>query len=260
MPGSDLALLVDVARSAGEIACRHWQEDHAVWDKGAGQGPVTEADLEVDCMLEDRLLKARPSYGWMSEESADNTARLKCERVFVVDPIDGTRAFTEGQKTWAHSLAVVEDGVAVTAVVYLPLLDKLYTAERDVGAWLNGEPIRASDRTDVRGAEVLMARAAMEPHHWPGGVPDLKRRFRSSLAYRLALVGEGRFDGMLTLRESWEWDIAAGGLIAAEAGALVTDRIGRPLAFNSLTRMSVGVVCAAPGVHTALMAGLTGRG
>ncbi|MDV7144706.1 3'(2'),5'-bisphosphate nucleotidase CysQ [Tropicimonas sp. TH_r6] len=253
MPGSDLSLLIEAAEAAGDIARRHFTSDHRVWEKDGGQGPVTEADLEVDAMLHARLTGARPDYGWLSEESEDNASRLACARVFVVDPIDGTRAFTEGSRTWAHSLAIVENGRPVAAVVYLPMLGKLYTAEDGKGARFNGEIVAASPRQGFQGADILAAHPTFNARYWKGGAPDVKRHFRSSLAYRLALVGEGRFDGMLTLRDSWEWDIAAGALIAAESGARVTDRLGNALRFNTLSRKATGIVCATPGVHAEIL-------
>ena len=137
MPASDLALLIAAAEAAGDIARRHFSVGHSVWEKAGGQGPVTEADIEVDDMLRERLMAARPAYGWLSEETEDDTSRLDRKRVFIIDPIDGTRAFTEGHRTWAHSLAVVDQGRPVAAVVYLPMLGKLYTAEAGHGNWPN---------------------------------------------------------------------------------------------------------------------------
>ncbi|SDI63998.1 inositol monophosphatase family protein [Aliiruegeria lutimaris] len=256
MLDSDLSLLIEAARAAGEIGRKHFTSGHRVWEKDDGQGPVTEADLEVDAMLRERLTSARPGYGWMSEESEDDPERLGRARVFVVDPIDGTRAFTEGSKTWAHSLAVVECGRPVAAVVYLPMLGKLYSAEDGKGARFNDHPIAASPRQAFDGADILAAHPTFNARHWKGGAPTVKRHFRSSLAYRLSLVGEGRFDGMLTLRDSWEWDIAAGALIAAESGARVSDRHGAQIRFNTVERCAQGIVCATPGVHGEILARL----
>jgi myo-inositol-1(or 4)-monophosphatase len=135
----------------------------------------------------------------------------------------------------------------------LPARDRLYAADAGGPATCNGQIIRASDRADETGASLLATGATMAPEHWPGGVPDLQRSFRTSLAYRLSLVAEGRHDGMATFRDAWEWDIAAGALIAARAGARVTDRNGHPLAFNAADPRCPGVICAAPGLHAALM-------
>ena len=255
MPAADdRRLLEDAARAAGEIARRWFRADPEVWQKGDA-GPVTEADLEIDAMLRVRLTAARPDYGWLSEESADGPDRLGRRRVFVVDPIDGTRAFVDGQPDFTHALAVVEDGAPVAAAILQPVRDRLWSAHRGGSATRNGDAI-APSAGRLPGASVLAAKPALRAAHWPGGAPDVARTFRSSLAYRMALVAEGRFDAMLTLRPCWEWDIAAGALICAEAGAAVTDRRGRPLRFNGAVPQVDGVVAAGPALHGALMARL----
>ncbi|MEM6384903.1 MAG: 3'(2'),5'-bisphosphate nucleotidase CysQ [Pseudomonadota bacterium] len=255
MPATDLELLEAAAREAGEIALSHWRDDPQVWDKG-GDDPVSEADFAVDKHLHQRLLEARPDHGWVSEETEDNPERLKAERVFIVDPIDGTRSFVAGKETWAHSLAIAVDGTVTAACVYLPARDKLYLSEVGQGATLNGTPLRASAATALDGATVLSPKVSFREEFWREGAPPVERHFRPSLAYRMALVGEGRFDAMLTLRPAWEWDIAAGALIAEEAGATVTDRHGKRLSFNSVGRQTAGVVAAGRSVHGALLAGL----
>ena len=259
---ADLALLGAAAQEAGKIAARHFKRSVKVWDKGDGQGPVTEADLEVNDYLQATLSAARPDYGWLSEESDPlaDLSRVAKPLTFVVDPIDGTRSFIDGQPGFAHALAVVRDGLPVAAVVHLPILDLTYAAQLGGGATLNGVTIAASQPADATGAKVLAARPAFEPGFWPGGMPPIKRHFRPSLAWRLSLVAEGRFDAMLTLRDAWDWDIASAALIATEAGALVTDRFGGPLRFNSEMARSPGVVAAGRGLHGTLMGGLTGSG
>jgi len=256
---ADLRLLGDAAKGAGEIAARHFKRGAKVWDKGDGQGPVTEADLEVNAYLQEMLCGARPGYGWMSEESDPLTdlSRMQAEVTFIVDPIDGTRAFIDGQPGFAHALAVVRKGVPVAAVVYLPMLDLTYAAGLGGGATMNGDPIRASSAPDARGARVLATKPALEARHWPGGLPPFERHFRPSLAWRLALVGEGRFDGMLTIRDAWDWDIASAALIATEAGATVTDREGAPLVFNRASGANRGVIAAGRALHQQLITGLT---
>jgi myo-inositol-1(or 4)-monophosphatase len=205
------------------------------------------------------LRGARPGYGWLSEETEDTAARLGAERVFIVDPIDGTRSFIEGSDSWAHSLAVAEGGVVIAAVVYLPMRDKLYAAAAGQGATLNGASIRATGRADLEGASILAAKPNYAPENWQGGrVPEVARAFRPSLAYRLSLVAEGRFDAMMTLRPSWEWDIAAGDLILREAGAMTSDRRAGPLRFNNAVPMVDGVLAANPVLHGALHAALAG--
>jgi myo-inositol-1(or 4)-monophosphatase len=251
LPESDLALLETAAREAGEIARGFWRDDPKVWDKG-GDDPVSEADFAVDTHLNERLLAARPDYGWVSEEAEDNTERLAAKRVFIIDPIDGTRSFVAGEQTWAHSLAIVEDGTPIAACVYLPVRDKMYLAAPGQGATLNGAPLRASANAVLDGATILSPKVSFQHAFWKDGPPQVDRHFRPSLAYRMALVGEGRFDAMITLRPAWEWDIAAGALIAAEAGAKVTDRHGGALRFNSPARQTQGVLAANGALHQAL--------
>ncbi len=258
MPAPDLALLIEAAREAGEIACSYSGKDATRWDKPDGAGPVTEADLAVNAMLEQRLQEARPDYGWLSEETEDTTDRLNCDRVFIIDPIDGTRSFVEGSSTWAHALAVADKGVVTAAVIYLPLRDLMYVASTGQGAFLNDRPIAPSQPPNMRSADILAARPNLQPAHWKNGqVPGFQRSYRPSLAYRMALVAQGRFDAMLTLRPSWEWDIAAGDLILREAGASCSDRHGAPLIFNNPQPKLDGVVAAGPALHREICAALT---
>lgn len=249
---ADLHLLTAAAVEAGRIAVAHWNAGAEAWEKPGGEGPVTEADLAVDRFLQTTLRAARPAYGWLSEETQDDPARLACARVFVVDPIDGTRAFANGERTWAISVAVVDHGRPVAGCVHLPLRGFTYTAAMGGGAWLDERPLRASTAA-LDGATLLAARPTLDPVRWPGGVPPVRREFRSSLAYRMALVGEGRFDAMVTFRDTWEWDIAAGTIIALEAGAAVTDITGGSLRFNSPGRHTRGVIAGGTEVHAGLL-------
>lgn len=261
MPATDLSLLIDAALEAGKIATRYSGSEAQRWDKPDGAGPVTEADLAVNAMLEQRLPSARPGYGWLSEETEDNADRLSRDRAFIIDPIDGTRSFAEGSRTWAHSLAVAENGVVTAAVIYLPLRDLLFAAAHDQGATLNGEPVRVSQKNDVQKADILAAKPNLDTRHWRSGqVPEFKRSYRPSLAYRMALVAQGRFDAMLTLRPSWEWDIAAGDLILREAGGVCSDRMCSPLRFNNAHPRLNGVVGAGSDLHPLLCAQLDPAG
>ena len=255
----DLQLLTDAAKAAAKIALRHFRDDPDVWEKGDNQGPVTEADLEIDTMLRRDLLAARPDYGWLSEETEDDPARLDRARTFIVDPIDGTRAFIAGERTWSHSLAIAEQGQVVAAVVHVPMLDRLYTASTDDISRLNGDPIIATDKDELDGAEVLAAKPNFDHAHWINGTPPLQRHFRPSLAYRLSLVGHGRFDAMLTLRDCWEWDIAAGELIVRQAGGTASDRSGAPLVFNQPRPKTPGCLAAGKALHPLITARLRQR-
>lgn len=253
MPGpeDDLRLLIDAALRAGEIAKQFFGKDPAVFDKG-DEGPVTEADLAIDRMLHEVLLTARPDYGWLSEETEDSTARLDAEHVFICDPIDGTRAFIEGGKSFSHSLSVVRNGTPTAAAVFLPMRDKLYAAHLGGGATLNTAHVRVTQTESLSEATALTTKANMQPHHW-SDIPAIGKAYRPSLAYRMSLVGEGRFDAMMTFRPTWEWDIAAGALIIAEAGGVVTDGYGGDLRFNGPGAQVDGLLAGAPKIHEGLL-------
>lgn len=251
----DLELLTDAARACGDIARKYWNKGAKVWDKPGGAGPLTEADLEIDRMLGAELRTARPDYGWLSEETEDGADRLTRERIFIVDPIDGTRAFVGGQKDFAHSIAVADQGRIVAAAVYLPIYERMFSAASCEPARLNGQTITATGAT-LEGANILAARPNFDPEFWPGGVPDVVRHFRPSLAHRLCLVAEGRFDAMLTLRPTWEWDVAAGSLIVERAGGIASDRFRRPPRFNNTFPKLNGMIAAGSDLHGALLARL----
>lgn len=251
--GDDLALLTEAARAAGVIALRHFKGNFETWEK-SDKSPVTEADFAVDRMLQAELCAARPDYGWLSEESEGAANRDSRERVFIVDPIDGTRAFIAGEQGWGTALAVAEHGSVIAAAMHLPARGETFAAALGQGATLNGVPIRASGRIELEGAATLAASSQLKDALWPGGVPPVERHFRSSLAWRLCLVAQGRFDIMVTLRAAYEWDIAAGSLIATEAGATVTDGDGAALMYNRHPDRAPGVIAAPEALHRALMA------
>ena len=253
MPVTDLQLLIEAAQSAGDIALGYYRSnENQSWDKPDGQGPVTEADLAVDAHLRETLTDARTDFGWLSEETEDDPARLDTQAQFIVDPIDGTRAFMNGSKDWGHSIAIARNGEVTAAVVYMPAAGALYSAEKGRGAFLNGAPIEIAATIDP--PTVLTARITMEAQNWRNGQPPtLTRHFRSSLAYRLCLVAQGRFSSMITLRASWEWDIAAGALIVSEAGGRLTDRTGGALRFNNAHPQLNGVVAGEAQVHNLIL-------
>lgn len=250
----DTKLLIDAAEDAGEIALKYFRKDFEVHDKGGDLGPVTEADLEINAMLAERLRGARPDYGWLSEESTDTAARLSRDRVFIIDPIDGTRSFVAGEPGFSVSLAVAERGRIVAAAVHLPARGETYAATLGEGAVMNGRRLSVTGPESLAEATVLTARIQMAPEHWPGGVPPMERHFRSSLAWRMSLVAAGRFDSMLTFRGCFEWDIAAGTLIAGEAGVHVSDGLGAQPFFNSPDAMVPGIIAAPPGLHAQILA------
>ncbi|WP_316013740.1 3'(2'),5'-bisphosphate nucleotidase CysQ [Roseobacter sp. HKCCA0434] len=254
MPGleADLTLLRDVVAEAAELALGHFGNRPKVWQKEGGLGPVTEADLAVDKLLRKRLLAARPDHGWLSEETTDDPVRLSHRRCFVVDPIDGTTSFIKGKPGWAISVGLVEDGVPVAGVIAQPVTKTEFTAALGHGAWRNGE--RLAPDWPLEGASLAIPRPQLDAVNWPGGVPVEPVVHGGALALRLARLAVGDIAGTVTFRRVWEWDIAAGAVLAAEAGARLTDRHGAALRFNSPPGALDGLVAAGPVMHDRLMA------
>ena len=253
---ADLDLAREASLAAGELALSHFGAGRRSWYKGPGQ-VVTEADLEVDALLHDMLRAARPDYGWLSEERVDDRSRTRCPRAWVVDPIDGTRAFAEGVPQFAVSVALVERGEPLLGVVLNPATDELFEASRGGGAWLNGLRLRASGRTDLTGAGLLSSRTEMKRRYWPSMIPEATFTTIGSLAYKLALIAAGRFDGLVSLRASHDWDIAAAQLLVSEAGGRLTDAAGRAIVLNQETPRHAGLAAAGTeSLHDALLARL----
>lgn len=256
---NDLLLLRETVAAAGELALTGFRQDIASWHKADGSGLVTEMDLKVDEFLRERLLAARPDYGWLSEESADDPHRLKCERVFVVDPIDGTQFYANGQPDFGISVAVVADGEPETAVVHIPARDECYVASRGAGTFLNGRTLRSSSHSSLDGAKVLVRKSMLKANKWRDETPNLHPQPLVPLAYRFCKVAANHADATLTLWRAWEWDIAAGDLIAREAGFRTSDSAGGPLRYNSAEPRVDGVIVAPPKLHAEILARLSPR-
>jgi len=229
---SDLALLVEAAIAAGRKALTYFRNDVEVWWKNEGSSPVTAADHAANDILKARLLNARPGYGWLSEESEDDAVRLGMDRVFIIDPIDGTRAFMNGLDTWCVSAAVTEKGRTLAGVLYAPSLDELYVADADGRVEKNGVALSIAPRSGpvrVSAADDMIKRFT----HPFGSIERISKI--PSLAYRLAMVADGRLDATIVKPNAHDWDLAAADLILTNAGGGVCDLHGAPLAYNSAT-------------------------
>jgi myo-inositol-1(or 4)-monophosphatase len=239
-----LDALSRIVREAGRIAAGRCGTVFDRWEKAPGN-PVCAVDLEVDVFLRERLSALDPDAGWLSEETLDASDRIERPRLWVVDPIDGTRDFLRGRSGWAVSVALVEERVPVLGVLDAPARGEHWTAERGKGAWRNGARLHASGRTELAGARV-------PADQLPRVDSDLVAVTKpNSIALRIAMVAAGEADLVATLRWGFEWDIAAAALIASEAGATVSGALGQPLAFNTASGAAFGVLVAAPGIHEA---------
>ena len=247
-----LERIADIATEAGRIAAARCGTDYKTWEKVPGH-PVCEVDLAVDAFLQQQLGALDPEAGWLSEETLDDSDRIERRRLWVVDPIDGTRDFLRNRPGWCVSIALVEDRVPVLGVLAAPMRDELWTAARGRGSWRNGQPLRVSPRAELAGARVP---ADTLPKVDRDLVPVAKP---NSIALRIAMVAAGEADLLATLRWGFEWDIAAAALIAEEAGATVTGALGQPLAFNTASGEAFGVLVATPGIHAAAVERLRER-
>jgi myo-inositol-1(or 4)-monophosphatase len=214
---------------------------------------LTPVDLETDAILKARLTAARPDYGWLSEETADDPSRLQRRRIFLVDPIDGTRAYVRGRPWFCVSIAVVEDGAPVAGVVLAPALGEEFTATAGGGAFLNGETIAPSDAEALEDA-AMVGDAAMFGHpSWPQPWPQMRIEPRNSLAYRMCLVACGAFDAALAPGPKRDWDLGAADLIAREAGAVSCDVKGGRFVFNRPEPTQLGMLAAGPALAALIL-------
>jgi myo-inositol-1(or 4)-monophosphatase len=214
---------------------------------------VTEVDIAVDRMLKEFLTAVRPEYGWLSEETADNPARLEKRTIFVVDPIDGTRAFIKRKPEFCTALAVVHDGAAVAGVVYNPILEELFEAATGFGARLNGERIQVSDVGAIEDCKMLGPADLFSHPSWQTPWPAMQRSQKNAIAYRLSLVAAGEYDATVSLGYKSEWDIAAAAVILAEAGGRLTDPWNDAYRYNKPDPRLPGVVAAGPALHELLL-------
>ena len=226
-------ILQDFTPSAAEVEIKQ------------GGDPVTEADKAVDTAL--RKLLPQPGEGWLSEETVDDLTRLRKERVWIVDPLDGTKEFIAGIPEWCVSIAFAEDSKIVAAGICNPVTEQVFLASKETGTTLNGNPMRVSTRRTLAGATVLASRSEVKRGEWErfAGEPFTVVP-TGSVAYKLALVAAGQADALISLAPKNEWDIAAGVLLVEAAGGQVTTLDDKPLTFNREYTLVNGLVAVNP--------------
>ncbi len=238
--------LTDVVAGAGELARTMAAAGVKAWTKG-NNSPVTEADLAVDRFLHQHLTALAPDYGWLSEETADDPARLAARRLWIVDPIDGTRGYMNGAPDWAVSVALVENGRPVLAALFAPLLDEMFLAARAAGATRNGAALAASSRTALEGALSAGPADALDTLARAAAITRMPRGH--SLALRLARVATGEVDIALSRADSHDWDLAAADLLVEEAGGRLTTLDAAPLLYNRAVPRHPALLCAGGALH-----------
>jgi myo-inositol-1(or 4)-monophosphatase len=251
----DLRLICEAARKGGAIGLPYAHKDVQSWLK-SGNSPVTEADMAIDSFLHDQLTAARPDYGWISEESRPKpvTPTRGHHRTFVIDPIDGTRGFMEGSDEWTVCIAILDDGIPVAGVVYNPARDELYHAALGSGARCNDTALAVSRKTSLSGARLAASKKAVRTLGVGSG--GVKARYVPSLAYRLAGVASGVYDGTISTGRAHIWDIAAAAVIVTEAGGFVTDTKAAAPVYTEQDCRVPPLVVAGPDLHSLLCAAL----
>jgi myo-inositol-1(or 4)-monophosphatase len=245
----DRDLLCAAVREAGALGLELLDRNVRNWPKPDGS-VVTEADLAVNELLFQLLQKPRPHYGWLSEESPDDPKRLDCERVWIVDPIDGTRSFVAKTDGWCIGAALIEHGRPILSALYRPMKDELYFACKGAGAWCNAERLAPRDGANLTGTELLgtgKAVRALGPDVIGKDVPQIP------LLLRLAYVASGQADIAMSIGNKNDWDLAAGDLLVQESGAKLTNIEGQQMIYNTPETWQNGMVAAGPLRHHAVM-------
>ena len=217
-------------RDAGALALKMFGTAMKNWTKGASS-PVCDADIAVDALLRERLCAAAPAAGWLSEETADDPARLDARCVWIVDPIDGTRAYIAGLREWAVSAALVENGRPIAACLYAPALEEFFMAIAGAGATLNNAAIAASKGTELANTRMAGPKPMIERLAAVAAPITVMPRI-PSLALRLARVAQGTYDAAFAGGNSHDWDLAAADLLVHEAGGALTTFGGEPVIYN----------------------------
>jgi myo-inositol-1(or 4)-monophosphatase len=255
LPASDQVTLSDLEammREAGELARSTARGPFKRWTKGEDDSPVSEGDIAVNDLLRARLSALAPEAGWLSEETEDYLPGRAAQLAWVVDPIDGTRAYISGRADWSISVALVEHGRPRLAAIYAPVTDEMFLGLRDGGATLNGAAIRASHGETLAGAKLAGPKRYLDK--LARITPNILAQPKvHSLALRLTRVAHGQLDAALASPGSHDWDLAAADLLVHEAGGVMSDFTGRSLSYNRSDVAHGALIAAGPARHGTLI-------
>ena len=230
---SNLKLAIDASLNAGKIIMKYYRDDYEIKEKGY-HNPVTTADNEADSFLKSELTNARPDYGWLSEETVDSEDSLGKERVWIVDPLDGTKEFIEGVPQFVVSVALVENGVPIIGVLHNPVTKETFYASKGIGTYFDDVIHNCSVKESTTDMVILNSRSETRKGLWEPHKQHFKKlKPIGSVAYKMGLTAIGKADIFATLRPKNEWDICAGTCLINEAGGKVTNLNGEKITFNN---------------------------
>lgn len=245
---------IEAAHAAGAIIRSFYSTSYTVDYKDQRKdSPVTIADRDANQKIHDILQAAFPQYGWLSEETVDSPERLSRQRVWLVDPLDGTKEFIDKVPEFGVSIALTENGQPVVGVVYNPIHDQLFWAVRGQGAWYQEQRLQVTVTDRLSTATILASRSETKRGEWKKFNSQFSTRQTGSAAYKLALIARGDADATFTLTPKNEWDICAGVLLIEEAGGQVSHLDGRPMTFNQPKTLLQGLIASNRQLHSQLL-------
>lgn len=248
----EVALARKAALAAGRILLRYYGGSYKVGSKGH-DNPVTEADLEADHAVREILSRGFPEYGWLSEESADSDERLSRERVWIVDPLDGTKEFINRISEFCVAIALAERGEPILGVTYNPVTREMFWAARGMGCHLNDRPVKVTRTRTLGRAKILASRSEVARGEWDALAATFNASPTGSVAYKLAMIAGAKGDATFTRSPKNEWDIASGAALIIEAGGRITDLKGRSLRFNRRRPRFTGLIASNGLLHEQLI-------
>ena len=245
-------IIRELIKESGKIALKWFKNKPSVWKKDDGT-VVSEADIESDNFLKSEFKKKIPNIGWLSEENKDDYSRLRHDKVLIVDPIDGTKSFLNGKDDFCISIALIKSGRPISAVILNPINKELFEAEKNKGSWLNLKKIYTSKTSKLENSKMCAFKPMFSHPAWKSPWPRMLIENKNSIAYRMALVSNGRFDSMMALNTKSDWDVAAGDLIINEAGGKVTDHKGNQLLYNLKNTSKKSIIGTCMSLHDKIL-------
>ena len=240
---SEHNLVKESVFKAGKIALKWFKKDPEQWEKKDGS-LLSKADIEINDLLNKLLKNKNPEYGWLSEENEDDRSRLNKKITYIVDPLDGTKAFLEGKKEFSISVAMVKEGIPISGIVYSPSTDEMFEAEKNKGSWKNKKRIRISKYSKLEKCKMIAFKPMFSHPAWKEPWPKMFIKNKNSIAYRMALVASGEYDAMMALNSKNDWDLAAGDLLISESGGIVSLHTQKRIIYNEVNTTKPSVIGA----------------